>query len=390
MKRFHLSAFAGSIIFIFTAISPALAQTDSGQKAASKSVDTLTLINGETLTGDLQEATADSVVFNSPVVGKLTVKWANIKELKSTRPFAVLAKDGKFDRHTATSAVPQGLIAVDNDNVQVDTNSGVRTIPRAQTAYLVDAASFEQQIHGSSSFAHGWTGAASAGLSMVRSTQNQTTFTGAINLVRAIPSVAWLPARNRTLVDYNQAYGSISQAAAPTQTALTVKTNIVHFGVERDEYVTERVYYFGGAAFDRNVSQGLALQQLYGAGVGWTAIKDSVQELDVKADIHYEKQHFFNSALSPDQNLIGSTFGETYTRTLPKKVMFDEFAAFTESWNNTNNYSSHVGGNLIFPVYKGLGFHVGVIDDYLNVAPPGFNKNSFQFATGVSYAFSRK
>lgn len=390
-RRVPLSA---SLVFLALAIAPAFAPCAAAQTTPAKPTpaptDTLTFTNGDTLTGDLEQADADGVTFKSPVAGELTVKWDKIKELKSDKQFAVVARNQKLKRKTAASVVPQGTLSVANSNVQVNTSSGTQTVPVAQTNYVVDKAAFDQQLSGSVGFLHGWTGAAAAGISVVRSNQNQTTFTGSLNLVRAIPTVDWLPARNRTLFDYNQAYGSTSQSASPTQAASTVKTNIFHADAERDEYITSRVYYFGDVAFDHNFSQGLDLQQLYGGGLGWTVIKDAIQELDVKADLHYQKQHFSDSAVNPDQNLIGSTFGETYDRTLPRKILLAEFAAFTESWNNTNAYSSHVGGTLTFPVYKGLGFNVGIIDDYLNTAPVGFNKNSFQFTTGLSYAFARK
>lgn len=42
-------------------------------------------------------------------------------------------------------------------------------------------------------------------------------------MVRSIPAVEWLSARNRTLFEYNQAYGSTSQALNPT-----IKTNIFY------------------------------------------------------------------------------------------------------------------------------------------------------------------
>ncbi|MGI8771803.1 MAG: DUF481 domain-containing protein [Acidobacteriaceae bacterium] len=383
-----------SLFLLALAISPALAPSAAAQKAAAQSAptptDTLTFTNGETLTGELELANSDGVTFKSPVAGELTVKWDKIKELKSDNQFAVLAKNQKLKRKTAAGVVPQGTLSVADSNVQVSTSSGAKTVPVGQTDAIVNAADFTKQISGPSGFLNGWNGLATLGISLVRSTQNQTTFTGALNLVRAIPTVDWLPARNRTLIDYNQAYGSTSQAVAGLQPAQTVKTNIFHFDFERDEYITDRVYYFGGVSFDHNFSQGLDLQQQYGGGIGWTAIKSAVQELDVKADIHYQKQHFSDSTANPDQNLIGSTFGETYTRVLPRKIALDQFAAFTESWNNTNAYSSHVGANVTFPVYKGLGFNVGAIDDYLNTAPVGFNKNSFQFTTGISYTIARK
>ena len=119
-----------------------------------------------------------------------------------------------------------------------------------------------------------------------------------------------LPARNRTLFEYNQAYGSTSQALNPT-----IKANIFHAEGERDEYVSRRLYLFGNAAFDHNFSQGPDLQQRYGGGLGYTLLKSSAQELDVKWDVHYAKQQFFSP--SSNLNLFGSTFAEAYRRTLP-------------------------------------------------------------------------
>jgi hypothetical protein len=389
---------SASLFLLVLAISAALAPSAAAQKAASTpapiatptATDTLTFTNGDTLTGQLEQANADGVTFKSPVAGELTIKWDKIKELKSDKQFAVLAKNQKLKRKTAASVVPQGTISIADGNVQVSTSNGTRTVPVSQTNAVVDDAAFTKQISGSSGLLSAWTGSTTAGVSLVRSTQNQTTFTGAVNLVRAIPTVEWLPARNRTLIDYNQAYGSTSQSVTALQPSLTVKTNIFHVDAERDQYLTDRIYYFGAVSFDHNFSQGLDLEQQYGGGIGWTAIKDAIQELDLKADIHYQKQHFSDTTVNPDQNLIGSTFGQTYTRVLPRKIALDEFAAFTESWNNTSAYSSHVGATLTFPVYRGLGFNIGAIDDYLNTAAVGFKKNSFQFTTGVNYAFKGK
>ena len=385
--------FAGSLLLLLTGIHAAVAQSDASQKtaptpSASAPSDTITFINGDTLKVELKDATSDGVTFKSPVVGELTVKWEKIKEVKSDRDFAVLAKNEKLKRKTASSVAPQGPISIADNKVEVHTPSGSKTLPVPETNHVIDKAAFDKAINHTPGLLSGWTGSATADVSLVRATQNQTTFTGGVSLVRAIPSVDWLAPRNRTLIDYNQSYGSTSQTVTAGQATTTVKTNIFHADAERDQYLTQSVYAFVGVAFDHNFSQGLDLQQQYGGGIGWTAIKDAIQELDLKGDIHYEKQQFFDATLN--QNLIGSTFAETYKRKLPRTLLLDQFASISPAWNNTDAYSAHAGATLTFPVYKGLGFNIGAIDDYLNNAPPGFKKNSFQFTTGVTYAFAQK
>ncbi|MBV9674793.1 MAG: DUF481 domain-containing protein, partial [Acidobacteriaceae bacterium] len=132
----------------------------------------------------------------------------------------------------------------------------------------------------------------------------QPLFHGRRHLVRTVPGESWLTPHNRTLVDFAAAYGEVTQSNTPT-----IKTNIIHGGVERDEYLHPRLYIFGSGAWDHNFSQGLDLQQAYGGGLGWTAYKSDTADLNLRAGVSYIRQQFTNSAFN--KNLFGSTFGET-------------------------------------------------------------------------------
>jgi hypothetical protein len=312
------------------------------------------------------------------MAGEITVKWANVKELRSAMSFAVLPKSDKLTRKDAAAIVPQGTIAATGTIITVAGPNGARQVAIADTSLLIPARDFHKAVEQSPSLVRGWSGAATGGLSLVRATQDSTTFTGGISLVRSLPSVAWLPASSRTLFDYNQAYGTVNQPGVSS-----VKSNIFHADVERDQYFSARAYAYADATFDHNFSQSLNLQQAYGGGVGMTVIKRPKQQLDIKADVHYEEQDFFVS--SQNLNLVGSTFAETYVRHLPKSILLTEFGSVSPAWNDSNAYSAHVNGSLVFPVYKGFGFNVSAVDDYLNNAPAGSNRNSTQFSTGVTY-----
>ncbi len=343
--------------------------------------DTVVFTTDEHLSGDLLKADSAGITFKSPVAGEIKVKWASIKELRSDKPFAVLAKHQTVSRSNAEAVVPRGQLAVTATDVQVTPASGSpKTVPIANVDQVVNAADFDRIVNHPPNLFHGWTGAAAAGVGLVRATQNSTTFTGSIDLVRAMPSVDWLRASNRTQLNYSQAYGTTSQPLTPT-----VKTNIFHAALERDEYLSARLYVFGGAAFDHNFSQGLDLQQQYGGGLGLTVVKTEAQGFDVKGDVHYERQSFF---LPPTNlSLFGSTFAENYRRTLPRGMLLTEFGSVSPAWNNTNAYSARLGAGLVFPVYRGFAFNLGVTDDYLNNAPPSFKKNSVTFTSGIAYTF---
>ena len=339
-------------------------------------------VNGEQLSGELERANGDGITFKSAMVGEITVKWKNVKELHSAKSFALIGKNVKLTRRDALALAPQGAVAADTKDITI----AGKAIPVANTSLLIPDADFAKAINQQPSVLHGWTGTATGGVSLVRATQDTTTFTGAIALTRSTPTVDWLPPHDRSIIGYTQTYGTTSQAGTAT-----VETNIFHADAERDEYFSPRLYAFGSATFDHNFSQGLNLQQAYGGGIGISLVKSAKTQLDFKGDIQYQQESFSPTApTTPSVNLIGSTFAETLIRHLPKGFVINEAASITPSYNIVSDYSAHVNGSVVFPVYKGFGFNVGAVDDYLNNAPLGSKQNSTQFTTGITYTIKPK
>jgi hypothetical protein len=212
----------------------------------------------------------------------------------------------------------------------------------------------------------------------VHSTQDETTYNAAIALTRSTPTVAWLPPDSRTQIAFTSTYGKITQPNTPT-----VKTNIFHALAEQDKYFSARFYVLAHMLFDHNYAQGLDLQQTYGAGFGFSAIKQPQQTLDVTATVDYTRQQF--QTANSNQNLIGSTFADNYMYKLPRSILLTETASISPEWNNTDAYSANASVGLALPVLKKFSFSVQAMDSYLNNPPPGFKANSIQFNTGISY-----
>jgi Protein of unknown function, DUF481 len=342
--------------------------------------DVLIFADGEKLIGQLKSAKGGSVVFKSDMAGEVTVDWSKIQELRTSHPFAVIGKDAKLRKHMDISQVPEGKLTVADQKIAVQPAAGApRTVPVADAGFIVEQPDFEKAINGNESFMTGWGGAVTTGISLVQATQTSRTYTGGIGLVRAVPSETWLNPSSRTLLDFNAAYGKVTQPGLPN-----IKTAIYHADAEEDLYFSPRLFGFGQAAFDHNFSQGLNLQQNYGGGLGWTALKTGAAELDVKAAASYIHQSF--SASTSNQSLIGSTFAEIYTRKFKHGVLLNQQISFTPAWNNTSAYFGTATVGLTLPVHKRLSVGITSLDTFLNDPPPGFKKNSFQFSAGLNYA----
>jgi hypothetical protein len=280
-------------------------------------------------------------------------------------------------------------------------------VPVKNAQYIMENATLDKEINHEPSFFAGWNGAATAGATLVSATSNQYTFTGAVNLIRAVPTVNWLDPRDKTLLGFNEAYGKITQPAysypsPPPGTgsiavpAAVTKSSIFHLGAERDEYFSPRVYALAQTAFDHNYAQDLQLQQIYGGGFGWTVLKAPKQEFDLKGTLQYEKQQFVPGSGNVNQNLIGSTFAANYELQL-KRLAFMQAVSFIPAYNHFSAYSASETDTVTFPAFKNLGFSLGTVDTYLNDAPfigtattPPTKPNSFQFTMGLTYAFKSK
>ena len=377
-------------LLVLTLVSGALFQQTVAARAQSAAAkpppDVIVFTNGDQLTGTLERAAGDSFVFKSDVVGEVTVSADKIKELRASGKFVALKKNEKITR---TSKQPGAITYGDNAISVADTKSGApEVIPVKNLANLIDDATFTTEVTSNPGIWYGWHGAVSGGITVIESTQNGQSYNVAVNLARLIPSVDFLPPRTRSTINVLETYGKITQPAIPQTIPPTLasvtKTNIFHADAEHDKYFdATKLYGLVGVSFDHNYSQGLNLQQIYGIGLGWTFIKTPVQQFDVKADVHYERQNF--QPPTPNTNLIGSSFTELYHRNLPAKIIFTESGTFIPAWNNTNAYSAIFAAGLQLPTYKRLSLNVNLLDNYLNNPAVGFNKNSLQFVTGVLY-----
>jgi len=366
-------------------------------RTAAPSADVVVFNNGDQLTGKFERAVGDSILFKSDTIGEVTIPMSKVKELKSSNNFVVLRKDENVTREPKQAEA----IRVENGAVtQTPPSGNAETIPAKNVGYIVDGATYNKELNGNPGFFSGWDGSVTGGATVLQSTSHGQTYTAALGLFRDIPSVPYLPLRTRTTFNLLETYGKLTQPVVPNPTnlpAAEAKTSIFHTDFEHDKYLTPRFYMLGGLSYDHNFSQGLNFQQIYGVGAGYTVLKTAVQQFDVKADIHYEQQKFIQPVqpappaallpLTPDQNLVGSTFGEAYRRTLPGKIQFTHSGTYIQSWNNTDAWSAIGTVGLALPVVHRFSLSLNLLDNYLNNPALGFNKNSLQFVTGVTYSF---
>ena len=155
--------------------------------------------------------------------------------------------------------------------------------------FVLDEATFVRQVNRNPNFFAGWNGSATADITLVQGTENQYTYTSAIALVRTVPTVSWLQTRDRTSAKFSSSYDEITQPAYIDAGALlpAVNTEDAIFTLTPSATSTSPRACTGWRKRPSitTISQGLDLQQIYGAGLGKTVTKRATQQLDLKATL---------------------------------------------------------------------------------------------------------
>jgi hypothetical protein len=364
-------------------------------RAHAQTTDTITFNDGEQLAGKLISVLGGNVTFHSEILGNVTVPLEKVKMLNTSHPFAAVEKNQRVTRKTAVEQIPVGSIALKNNSVSVSrSHAEEKSIPESQIASLVDDATFHREIQSESDFLYGWAGSITLGASLVEATNSAQTYTGSVALIRTIPTIAWLPPASKTTLNLSGTYGlaknpEIISNGEIFQAASTSKTDILHGDTEWDKYLSPAIFGLVNASADHNFGNGLRLQQAYGAGLGWSIIKQPKENFDIKATLLYQQQQFYNGLESglgtPSVNVIGADFSENWSRTFAHNIKFNEYITLTPTFNIVRAYSAVGNANFVFPVYKRLNFTLSSTDNYLGDPPEGFRRNSFQFTAGITY-----
>ena len=236
---------------------------------AAAMADTVVLKNGDHLTGTVNQLAGGKLTVTTSYAGAVTITWDEVSTVKLDKPLIlpIETRNGKqvFIKKTEITAIertPTGFV--------VTTANGPQPVPTPQLSALRTAAAetaYEASIR--PNFLHGWTGAANVSLAITGGNSETTSVGTGLNLVRATST-------DKTVLYFNDVYSHDSVAGLTT-------ADSTNAGARYDHNVNPRLFGFVGADFMSNALQNLDLRGVYGAGLGFHAIKSDSTVLDFLA-----------------------------------------------------------------------------------------------------------
>ena len=351
--------------------------------AVAAEPDVLVCKSGEKFIGQLESATAAQVTFKSQAAGEIKVPWSKVKELNSTRRFAVIPKNVKISGAQEAKKIPEGTVSVAEKRIEIQpaATAPVRTVSITDSGHVVDEKSFQSSFK-SPGFFGGWSPTVSMGVSTVFATQRDRTFDGEVTLSRVVPDVDWRNTSDRTTIDISASYAK-THSTLVTNPA-TVKAYIYQADLEHERYLVPRLFGYGEITYDHNYSQNLSMGQTYVGGLGLAVWKQTGQELDLKGSLGYIQRRYYKSGFNKD--LFASTFGEVYRNKRKHGIEFHEELSFIPAWNDSPAYAAAGKAGLSIPISESISLDFNAKDSFLNGVPAIYKKNSIEFSVDISYS----
>src|SRR5580692_6705608 len=273
--------------------------------------DQVTLKNGDRLSGDIIKYDGKNLILKSELAGDVTIPWANVTGLTSTKPLNVTLKDGQRIVGTVTTDGPKFNVATKETGSVTAARESVQAIRSEPEQKAYDT---EIDRYKNPRLIDLWTGTFDLGFTQTAGNTETETFTMGANAVRATT-------RDKIIVNYTQIY-STSNASGPNLTTANAKRG----GIAYNLNVAPKMFIFGLVNLENDQFQSLDLRFNPAGGVGYHAIKTPNTILDLSLGASMDKEFFSASPGSPAgtagvthsyaEVLVGEELTHKFTKTI--------------------------------------------------------------------------
>ena len=347
--------------------------------------DTVSLKNGDRLTGTIEKSDAKTLVLKTEFAGEITLQWAAIDAINSTQPLHVGLAGGQMvdgpvttnDGQIQVATTSAGVVTASKDSVQVIRSDAEQaaydaTIERLRHPHLGDF----------------WSGTLDTGLSLTRGNSSTLSYTFAGRAIR-------LTDRDKITAYATAVYGK-TDVPPPAQ----VIAHQIAGGVRADINISPRWFGFAGTDFNSNALQQLDLQNVVDGGAGIHAIKTKNTQFDLFAGAGYN-QEFFGAFLAANptpppaavtiaavtQRNVEAIVGEEFDTKLGSRSTFSETFNYFPNVTGPSGYRYTFNTVLSTAISKWFGWQFSLTDNFISNPPDGIKGNDLLISTGLRLVF---
>ena len=350
--------------------------------AAVAKADTVTLKNGDRLTGTVTQLTGGKLTVKTTYGGDIVIAWDQVITVKLDKPL-IVSNETKVGKKVEINKTEITAIDRTDSGFAVTTSAGPESLPAAQltTVRSGNAQSvYEASLH--PGWSHAWTGGANLSVALARGNSETTTIGAGVTAVRPTPN-------DKSSLYYNTLYTHDGIADATT-------ANLTDAGLRYDHNLNPKLFGFGTLDFNVNGLQDLNLRTIAGGGLGWHAIARPAQQLDLLGGVVYTHESYSaqTGIVPPVPAQVNSfaalDFGEQYSRKFGANTTFSEQGFVFPDLADLGQFRATENAGLSTKIKSFLSWQVAFSDIYVTNPPGDLKGNDVIFTTGIGFNFTRK
>jgi hypothetical protein len=329
--------------------------------------DQVVLKNGDTITGTVIKKDGDKLTLKSEFLGEVTMPWSAVKSLKSDQELNVVLPGGE---------TVKGKLSTTGDNLAVAAPGGEKTAAlTAVTAVRDDAEQHNWERLQHPGILELWTGAYNMGLALARGNARTATLTNAFAASRTTP-------KDKIVIHFNEIFASalVNNENASTASELSG-------GWEYNRDFSHKWFVATTNEYDHNLFQSLNLRAVFGAGLGWSALKGKKTTLSFQGGADYERESF---EAGIGRNSAEVNFGDNFLYKMSANTSVTQSFFIYPNLSDTGQYRFNFNLSAVTAIKKWLGWHVSFTDNYLSDPVLGRLRNDLILSTGFQLAFAPK
>ncbi len=337
--------------------------------SAAEAQQTLVLVNGDRLTGMLRKVDGEAWVFRF-LGGELSIPAAQVAAFSSPDPIGLRLADGTV---TAAAISPMG-----DGLVLTFVDGGSRAVALSEIEAVGDATDLASlrpvRIGIFSPIFRFWSASGSLG------------FSDKSGNSRARGLAAGLEVERRTAKDRLTFAAGVNREDSRRGDGEFEQTVGKYYGSLRaDIYIETRFFVFAEIRQERDTFQDIDLRSNYSAGLGFQIVSTARTDLRLSGSGGARVENFVVDGSTTSAVL--STGTEFRQQLGP--VTFGWKTSWTPNVEDFSDYRFRSQANLTTSVFKGMGFRVGLLNEYDNTPRPGIRKHDMLLTTAITYSVGR-
>lgn len=335
--------------------SKALAALVAWTLSCAALADTVTLRNGDRITGKVVRKENENLVFKTPYAGDIKIRWLDIAGLRTDEPVQVMLNDETSLSATFTPAETPGQVTLKAGDI-------IRTAPidLDKIAYINPS----PEISGKGVR---FTGRVNIGL----------TATSGNSETENLYVDAEMVARTKT---NRYTVGATAQRSSEDGNETADRTTLYS---KYDHFLTEKRYLYTNASFVQDEFKDLNLRSVLGAGVGHQFFESKRTNLSLEGGLTFVNEDFINA---DDDQYLAARWALNYDRYFFKdRLQFFHKHEGLQSLENSEDLLIRSETGVRVPLTENLNTSVQVNAEWDNSPPPGTEDTDLTYLLNVGY-----